>query len=72
MFTELRQPLSMISPKGRALAIAVIDYGFQSDLIWVCVQCDTGELWCWGNRDVKMEANITMGIRNDTNNQTTD
>ena len=61
MLTQLNPPLPLITPKGKAWAHIVIDYGQEHDLLWVCFQDDTGECWTWSNRDVRIQENITMG-----------
>jgi len=61
MLTQLNPPLPLITPKGKAWAHIVIDYGQEHDLLWVCFQDETGECWTWGNRDVHIQENITMG-----------
>ena len=61
MLTQLNPPIPLITPKGKAWAHIVIDYGQEHDLLWVCFQDETGECWTWGNRDVRMQENITMG-----------
>lgn len=59
MIVRLDPPLPLITPKGKALAHFLIDYGFEHDLHWVCFQTDTGECWTWNNKDVRAEKNIT-------------
>ncbi len=61
MLTQLNPPLPLTTPKGPALAHAVIDYGAEFNLLWVCIQDDTGEIWTWPNPDVRGVKNITMG-----------
>jgi hypothetical protein len=58
---QLDPPLPVTTPKGKALAHILIDYGPEHDLVWVCFQNETGECWSWNNKDVKAQANITMG-----------
>lgn len=58
---QLSPAIPLKTPKGSALAHLVIDYGEESDLVWVCFQNDTGEIWSWSNKDVRAEKNITMG-----------
>jgi hypothetical protein len=60
---ELRQPLIFDTPKGKAMALFVIDLGAQNNLQWVCFVKDTGECWTFDNGDILLEANVTMGIR---------
>ena len=65
MITRIDPPLPIITPKGKALAHFLIDYGIEHDLIWVCFQNDTGECWSWKNIDIRASENITMGRPND-------
>ena len=62
MFTQLATPLPVsIEGKGKGLALAVIDYGPEHNLIWVTALDDSGEVWCAPNPLVRMRANWTMG-----------
>ena len=54
-------PLPLITPKGKALAHFLIDYGIEHDLFWVCFQNETGECWTWNNKDIRADKNITVG-----------
>jgi len=65
MITRIDPPLPIVTPKGKALAHFLIDYGIEHDLIWVCFQNDTGECWSWKNIDIRAAENITMGRTND-------
>lgn len=61
MIVQLNPPLPVTTPKGDAWAHLVIDYGPEADLFWVCFQDITGESWTWGNRDVRIQPNVTLG-----------
>ena len=61
MLTQLNPPLPLLTPKGKAWAHLVIDYGPEADLMWVCFQDEDGACWTWGNRDVRIQANATLG-----------
>jgi len=63
MLTQLNPPLPLLTPKGKAWAHLVIDYGPEADLMWVCFQDDDGACWTWSNRDVRIQANATLGRR---------
>ena len=54
-------PLPLDTPKGESMAHFLIDYGVEHHLFWVCFQNDTGECWTWSNKDIRLEANPTMG-----------
>ena len=68
MLTQLNPPLPLITPKGKAWAHIVIDYGQEHDLLWVCFQDETGECWTFSNREVRIQENITMGRKTNVNN----
>ena len=57
---RLAPPIPLATPKGNALAHVLIDYGAEHDLLWVCIQNEGGEIWCWNNRDVRGQENISM------------
>ena len=62
MFTQLDPPLPVtVLDRGKGLAMAVIDYGPEHNLIWVTAIDDTGEIWCAPNPKVRMQTNWTMG-----------
>jgi hypothetical protein len=54
-------PIPLLTPKGKALAHFLIDYGFEHDLYWVCFQEESGECWTWNNKDIRAQNNITAG-----------
>jgi hypothetical protein len=59
--TRIDPPLPLLTPKGKAMAHFLIDYGFEHDLYWVCFQDETGECWTWNNKDIRAQENITAG-----------
>lgn len=61
MITRLDPPIPVSTPKGKAMAIAWIDYGIENDLIWMCIQDDTGECWQWENATIRARQNYTLG-----------
>ena len=63
MLSQLNPPLPLLTPKGKAWAHLVIDYGMEADLLWVCFQDEDGACWTWSNRDVRIQANATLGRR---------
>lgn len=60
MTTQLNPSIPLVTPKGKAEAILVTDYGKEHDLYWTCIQRD-GEIWTWKNSDVRAGENITEG-----------
>jgi hypothetical protein len=61
ILTQLNPPLPLLTPKGKAWAHLVIDYGPEADLFWVCFQDQDGACWTWSNRDVRIQPNATLG-----------
>lgn len=61
MITRIEPPIPVNTPKGKAMAIAWIDYGMENDLVWMCVQDETGEFWQWENADVRARTHLTIG-----------
>jgi hypothetical protein len=61
-FTQLDPPLPLdVIGKGKGMAIGMIDYGPEHNLIWVTAIDDTGEIWCAPNPKVRMQENWSMG-----------
>ncbi len=61
-FTQLDPPIPLeVMDKGKGLAIGMIDYGPEHNLIWVTAIDETGEIWCAPNPKVRMQYNWTMG-----------
>ena len=63
MMLQLNPPLPVVTPRGKGLAHVLIDYGMESDLMWVVAQ-DDGQVWTWRNQDIRFQTNITIGRRN--------
>lgn len=61
MILQLNPPLPLTNPKGPGLAWALIDYGIEHNLMWVVAIDATGEIWTFGNPEVRAQKNITMG-----------
>lgn len=64
MIIRIDPPLPLQTPKGKALAHFLIDYGYEHDLYWVCFQEDTRECWTWNNKKIKCQENMTAGRMN--------
>lgn len=74
MFKQLQPQIPMrISenpngiPTGGGVAIAVIDYSEEHNLMWVVALNESGEIWCVSNSFVRMQENRTAGRPADTN-----
>lgn len=62
MLTQLQTPIPILTPKGRAWAVAIIDYGPHWDLQWVTFVRESGECWTFRNSEIRQEKNYTFGL----------
>lgn len=63
MMMQLNPPLPVDTPRGPAYAHMAIDYSQEHYLLFVCFLCESGECWVLPNKDVKLQKNLTMGVR---------
>lgn len=60
---QLNPPIPLDTPQGRADAHVLLDWGSESHILFVCFVRETGECWTFRAKDVRLEKNVTMGIR---------
>lgn len=63
MMLQLNPTLPVETPRGAAFAHFLIDYGQEHHLLFVCFVNATGECWTFPAKEVKMQPNFTMGVR---------
>lgn len=63
MLTQLNPPLPMQTPRGSGWAHFIIDYGLESDLLWVVFMDADGSCWTVQNGEIRMSYNWTIGRR---------
>jgi hypothetical protein len=61
MIQQIHPTIPVVTPKGKGIAIAWIDYSSEDDLYWVVFQTDTCECWTWANKDIRAQQNLTIG-----------
>jgi hypothetical protein len=61
MIIQLNPPIPLTTPKGSAWAHALIDYGVESHLYWVCFIDSSGECRTFSNPEIRAQKNITIG-----------
>ena len=61
MILQLNPPIWLSTPRGEGLAQLVIDYGLESDLLWVVALSESGQMWCFPNWDVRALKNESAG-----------
>lgn len=60
MILQLDPPIPVATPKGEGYAMLVLDYSQEHDLMWV-VFLDSGEVWTYGNKDIRAIKNVSLG-----------
>lgn len=60
---QLNPPIPLDTPKGPAFAHMTIDYSQEHYVLFVCFLVESGECWVFPNRDVRLQKNLTMGVR---------
>lgn len=63
MIIQLDPTIPLDTPKGLADAHFLIDYGPEAHLLFVTFVRETGECWTWPAKDVRLEKNVTGGVR---------
>jgi hypothetical protein len=63
MMMQLNPPIPLDTPKGPAFAHMTIDYSQEHYVLFVCFLIESGECWVFPNKDVRLQKNLTMGIR---------
>jgi hypothetical protein len=71
MITQLNPPLPLHTNKGDGLAHFVIDYGPETDLLWVVFMDKDGACWSVPNPEVRMKFNWSMGRRPESSDTAT-
>lgn len=61
MIKELRQPIPVITPRGKGWAFFIIDRSQEHYLEWVVFLDDGGCCWTFANPDIRIQDNWTMG-----------
>jgi len=60
MILQLNPTIPLNTPKGKALAHFIVDYGAEHHWLWICFHED-GECWTWENKDIRALDNPTFG-----------
>jgi hypothetical protein len=53
--------MEVSTPKGNGIVWLVTDYGHETDTIYTVILDETGELWQYTHKDLKIRKNITFG-----------
>ena len=72
MIIQLSPLIPVETPKGRAMAHFLIDYGFEHYLQWVCFIDATGECWTFENPAIRLQPNQTARPSHDRTGASSD
>ena len=61
MMYEPNNRLDVETPKGPGVIWLVMDYGHETDTIYIVIINETGEFWQFTNKDIRAKNNITFG-----------
>jgi hypothetical protein len=61
MIHELKQTWSVTTPKGKAIVYLLMDYGFETDTLFLCVLKNTGEFFWFRSWECRMDDNCSIG-----------
>lgn len=61
MIFEPVNRLDVSTPKGDGIIWLVTDYGHETDTIYTVIINETGELWQFTHKDIRIKQNITYG-----------
>ena len=59
-FTQLNPTIPVETPRGKGMAIGILDYGPEHDLQWL-VFLDTRECWQVPSPQIMAQVNVAMG-----------
>lgn len=58
---EPTNQIEVSTPKGRGSIWLVTEYGTETEKIFTCIIKDTGEIWEYRPKDIRVIDNITFG-----------
>ena len=60
MILEVQQSLHVDTPKGRGRVWLVTEYGVEIEKVFTVILDDTGEIWEWQPKDIKILPNLSF------------
>ena len=58
---EPKNRIEVLTPKGSGIIWLLTDYGHETDTIYTIILNDTGEVWQFVHKDIRVSANYTFG-----------
>ena len=61
MIYEPRNRIEVKTSEGDGVILFITDYGHETDTIYTVVLNDSGEMWQFVHKDIRVKSNITFG-----------
>jgi hypothetical protein len=61
MIFEPYNRITVSTPKGDGTVWYIIDYGHETDTVYTVIIDETGEIWQFTHKDIRVKKNITFG-----------
>jgi hypothetical protein len=58
---EPKNRIEVLTPKGDGIIWLVTDYGHETDTIYTIILNNTGEVWQFVHKDIRVSCNYTFG-----------
>lgn len=58
---EPQNRIEVSTPKGEGIVWLVTDYGHETDTLYTVILNDTGELWQFTHKQLKVKSNFSYG-----------
>lgn len=58
---EPKNRIEVSTPKGEGIVWLVTDYGHETDTLYTVIINDTGELWQFTHKQLKVKSNFSYG-----------
>ena len=69
MIFEPKNRIEVITPKGDGIIWVITDYGHETDTIYTIILDDSGEIWQYPAKSIRVKNNITFGREVKTDNK---
>ena len=60
MIYEPKNRVEVVTPKGDGIIWIITDYGHETDTIYTIIINETGEIWQFTHKDIKVKSNLTF------------
>lgn len=60
MIFEPQNRIEVSTPKGKGIIWLVTDYGHETDTVYTVIIDETGEMWQFTHKDLRVRNNITF------------